>query len=66
MAGWIHSLLQRRRRAERGFVRILPKLLLKFARIPALFGGATIAGLAYVQYQAARMPSVEWIIGHGC
>ena len=37
------------------FVRILPKLLLKFARIPALFGGATIAGLAYVQYQAARM-----------
>ena len=36
------------------FVRILPNLLLKFARIPALFGGATIAGLAYVQYQAAR------------
>ncbi|KAH7418980.1 P-loop containing nucleoside triphosphate hydrolase protein [Cadophora sp. MPI-SDFR-AT-0126] len=36
------------------FVRILPKLLLKFARIPALFGGATIAGLAYVQYQATQ------------
>jgi hypothetical protein len=36
------------------FARILPKLLLKFARIPALFGGATIAGLAYVQYQATR------------
>ncbi|EKD19962.1 uncharacterized protein L3040_002359 [Drepanopeziza brunnea f. sp. 'multigermtubi'] len=36
------------------FVRILPKLLLKFARIPALFGGATIAGLAYVQYQAQQ------------
>ncbi|KAE8447242.1 hypothetical protein EG329_010936 [Mollisiaceae sp. DMI_Dod_QoI] len=36
------------------FARILPKLLLKFARIPALFGGATIAGLAYVQYQATQ------------
>jgi hypothetical protein len=36
------------------FVRILPKLLLKFARIPALFAGATITGLAYVQYQATR------------
>lgn len=34
------------------FVRMIPNLLLKFARIPALFGGATIAGLAYVQYQA--------------
>ncbi|RKF65825.1 Protein msp1, mitochondrial [Golovinomyces cichoracearum] len=34
------------------YARILPKLLLKFIRIPALFGGATIAGLAYVQYQA--------------
>jgi hypothetical protein len=43
------------------FVRILPKLLLKFARIPALFGGATIAGLAYVQYQAARMFSMPLI-----
>ena len=36
------------------FARVLPKLLLKFVRIPALFGGATIAGLAYVQYQATR------------
>ena len=43
------------------FVRILPKLLLKFARIPALFGGATIAGLAYVQYQAARIVPVLWL-----
>lgn len=37
------------------FARILPKLFMKFARIPAMFGGATIAGLAYVQYQATRM-----------
>ncbi|KAL3423408.1 dynamin family protein [Phlyctema vagabunda] len=36
------------------FVRILPRLFLHFFRIPALFGGATIAGLAYVQYQAAQ------------
>jgi hypothetical protein len=37
------------------FARILPNLLLKFARIPALFGGATIAALAYLQYQATRI-----------
>jgi hypothetical protein len=36
------------------FARIVPKLFMKFARIPAMFGGATIAGLAYVQYQATR------------
>ena len=34
------------------FGRIFPKLALKLARLPAMFGGATIAGLAYVQYQA--------------
>lgn len=37
------------------FHRILPKLALKLVRIPAMFGGATIAGLAYFQYQATRM-----------
>lgn len=36
------------------FVRILPNIILKFARIPAMFGGAMIAGLAYIQYQATR------------
>ena len=36
------------------FTRILPKLALKLVRIPAMFGGATIAGLAYFQYQATR------------
>ncbi|PQE09092.1 hypothetical protein CJF31_00010559 [Rutstroemia sp. NJR-2017a BVV2] len=36
------------------FVRILPRLLLKFARIPALFAGMTVGGLAYVQYQATQ------------
>lgn len=36
------------------FHRAIPKLVMKFARIPAAFGGAMIAGLAYVQYQAQR------------
>lgn len=37
------------------FARILPRLALKLARIPAMFGGAMIAGVAYLQYQATRM-----------
>ncbi|OJJ49821.1 hypothetical protein ASPZODRAFT_128352 [Penicilliopsis zonata CBS 506.65] len=36
------------------FARILPRLALKLARVPAMFGGAMIAGLAYIQYQAAQ------------
>ncbi|KAI9879858.1 MAG: dynamin-like GTPase mgm1 [Pleopsidium flavum] len=36
------------------FARVLPKLVVKFARIPAMFGGAMIAGLAYLQYQATQ------------
>lgn len=47
------------------FARILPKLLLKFARIPALFGGATIASLAYLQYQATRLLSKYKLVGIG-
>jgi hypothetical protein len=39
------------------FARILPKLFIKLARIPALFAGATITGLAYLQYQATRRSS---------
>lgn len=37
------------------FSRAIPKLVIKFARVPAAFGGAMIAGLAYVQYQAQRL-----------
>jgi hypothetical protein len=37
------------------FARMLPKLALKLVRVPAMFGGAMIAGLAYFQYQATRM-----------
>ncbi|KAG0159579.1 hypothetical protein PDIDSM_7101 [Penicillium digitatum] len=36
------------------FARMIPKLALKLVRIPAMFGGATIAGLAYFQYQATQ------------
>ncbi|PCG93740.1 Dynamin [Penicillium occitanis (nom. inval.)] len=36
------------------FARILPRLALKLARIPAMFGGAMIAGVAYIQYQATQ------------
>lgn len=37
------------------FVRFLPKLVLKFVRIPAMFGGLAIGAFAWVQYQANRM-----------
>ena len=39
------------------FARVLPKLALKLVRIPAMFGAATIGGLAYLQYQATRESS---------
>ncbi|KAG6012194.1 hypothetical protein E4U54_007668 [Claviceps lovelessii] len=34
------------------FARFLPKLILKFARIPAMFGALTVGAFAWVQYQA--------------
>ncbi|KAI1171239.1 mitochondrial dynamin GTPase [Nemania sp. FL0916] len=34
------------------FARFLPRLMVKFIRIPALAGGAMIGGLAWIQYQA--------------
>ncbi|KID77597.1 Protein msp1 [Metarhizium brunneum] len=34
------------------FARFLPKLVVKFARIPAMFGGLAIGAFAWVQYQA--------------
>ena len=45
--------------ATRGisFARVLPKLAFKLIRVPAMFGGAAIAGLAYVQYQAQQAGS---------
>src|SRR5271163_2261109 len=36
------------------FARVLPRLALKMARIPAMLGASAIAGLAYIQYQATQ------------
>ncbi|QUC18957.1 uncharacterized protein UV8b_03198 [Ustilaginoidea virens] len=36
------------------FARFLPKLVVKFARIPAMFGGLAVAAFAWVQYQATQ------------
>ncbi|KAF4983650.1 hypothetical protein FZEAL_1002 [Fusarium zealandicum] len=36
------------------FARFLPKLLVKFLRVPAMFGGVAIGAFAWVQYQAAQ------------
>lgn len=36
------------------FARFLPKLVVKFARIPAMFGGLMIGAVAWIQYQAIR------------
>ncbi|KAM0813645.1 putative Protein msp1 [Seiridium cardinale] len=36
------------------FVRFLPKLAAKLIRIPAMAGGVTVAGLAWLQYQATQ------------
>jgi dynamin-like GTPase MGM1, mitochondrial len=36
------------------WARALPKLATKLIRIPAMVGGATIAGVTYFQYQAAQ------------
>lgn len=39
----------------RGVLRIFPRLATKFAMIGTAAGGATIAGMAYLQNQASRM-----------
>lgn len=36
------------------FTRLLPRLMVKFIRIPALAGGVMVGGLAWIQYQATR------------
>ncbi|PGH11275.1 hypothetical protein AJ80_07174 [Polytolypa hystricis UAMH7299] len=48
---WIHNVPAVR---TFSFARIIPKLALKLARLPAMFGGAMLAGFAYIQYQAAQ------------
>lgn len=41
------------------FARFLPKLVVKFVRLPAMFGGLAVGTLAWVQYQANRMSSSQ-------
>ncbi|KAJ2906616.1 Protein msp1 [Zalerion maritima] len=36
------------------FSRLLPKIVVKFARVPAMFGGLMLGGAAWVQYQAVQ------------
>ncbi|KAL1304413.1 hypothetical protein AAFC00_003411 [Neodothiora populina] len=36
------------------FARAIPKLAMKFIRVPAMFGAMAISALAYIQYQAAQ------------
>ncbi|KAF6815838.1 dynamin family protein [Colletotrichum sojae] len=42
------------------FARFLPKLVVKFARIPAMFGGLAVGTLAWVQYQANQLSNNAW------
>ncbi|KXX79047.1 Protein msp1, mitochondrial [Madurella mycetomatis] len=37
------------------FVRLLPKLAIKFVRIPALFGGLMLGAVGWIQYQAIQV-----------
>lgn len=42
------------------FARFLPKLAAKLIRIPAMAGGVTIAGVAWLQYQATQAGNYVW------
>jgi hypothetical protein len=42
------------------FARIIPKLVGKFATVGAATGGAVIAGVSYIQYQAGRTSRKAW------
>ncbi|KAI1108993.1 putative mitochondrial dynamin GTPase [Nemania sp. NC0429] len=44
------------------FARFLPRLMVKFVRIPALAGGVMVGGLAWIQYQANLAGNYAWDI----
>ncbi|KAL7625313.1 mitochondrial dynamin GTPase Msp1 [Parahypoxylon ruwenzoriense] len=44
------------------FARFLPRLVVKFVRIPAMAGGMMIGGLAWIQYQASQAGNYAWDI----
>ncbi|KAI2473844.1 dynamin family protein [Annulohypoxylon bovei var. microspora] len=44
------------------FARFLPRLMVKFIRIPAMAGGVMIGGIAWIQYQATQAGNYAWDI----
>ncbi|KAI1103535.1 dynamin family protein [Jackrogersella minutella] len=42
------------------FARFLPRLMVKFIRIPAMAGGVVIGGIAWIQYQATQAGNYAW------
>ncbi|KAI1262509.1 dynamin family protein [Xylariaceae sp. FL1019] len=42
------------------FARLLPRLVVKFIRLPAMAGGVAIGGLAWLQYQATQAGNYAW------
>ncbi|KAI0814367.1 mitochondrial dynamin GTPase [Xylaria sp. FL0064] len=42
------------------FARYLPRLFVRFIRIPALAGGFMVGGLAWIQYQATQAGNYAW------
>ncbi|KAI2633916.1 mitochondrial dynamin GTPase [Xylaria nigripes] len=44
------------------FGRLLPRLMVKFIRLPALAGGVMVGGLAWIQYQATQAGNYAWDI----
>ncbi|KAI0434630.1 mitochondrial dynamin GTPase [Xylaria sp. FL1042] len=44
------------------FARFLPRLVVKFIRIPALAGGFMVGALAWIQYQATQAGNYAWDI----
>ncbi|KAI5305493.1 hypothetical protein KEM56_004286 [Ascosphaera pollenicola] len=47
------------------FVRLLPRLALRLVKVPAMFGGVTLAGATYIQYQAGQAGSYVTDIAKG-
>jgi hypothetical protein len=47
------------------FARVIPKLVGKFATVGAAAGGAVVAGVSYIQYQAGRMYPLYWGVQEG-
>jgi replication fork clamp-binding protein CrfC len=42
------------------FAKFLPRLVLRFARIPAMMGGVVVGGYAWIHYQATQAGNYAW------